>query len=39
MNNQPIQQPQVHETYRAIKLLGEGSFGKAYLVEGDTTHV
>ena len=39
MNNQPSQQTPFHETYRAIKLLGEGSFGKAYLVEGNISHV
>lgn len=39
MNNKPPQQEPFNETYRVIKLLGEGSFGKAYLVEENISHV
>lgn len=31
--------PNLPEKYKALKLLGQGSFGKAYLVEGETSHV
>lgn len=32
-------QPKTQEHYRALSLLGQGSFGKAYLVEEETSHV
>lgn len=32
-------QPKAQEHYRALSLLGQGSFGKAYLVEEETSHV
>ena len=32
-------QPKAQEHYKALSLLGQGSFGKAYLVEEETSHV
>ena len=32
-------QPKATEHYRALSLLGQGTFGKAFLVEEETSHV
>ena len=40
--NQILSNPnksKVSEHYKAIELLGKGSYGAAYLAEGETSHV